>query len=640
MAGVIAILRREPSAWLTAAALIGLLAGVACWLRGVGAAAALAWGLTAAIAIPPMILALVADARQRKVGLDLIALLALAGALIYHQFLAGALIALMVSTGQALEAFAGSRARAELTALLARAPRIAYRHGDGTIETIPIDSVSIGDRLLVPAGAVLPVDGILGTPALLDESALTGEAIPVERRAGSNVRSGSVNAGSPFDLIASAPAAKSTYAGIVRLVQTAGAEKAPFVRLADRYSAIFLPLTLLVAGIAWVISGDPVRAVAVLVVATPCPLILAAPVAIVAGISRSAQRGVIVKGGGALETLARAQIVLLDKTGTLTEGTPMLSEVIPLAGAPAGELIRLAASLDQASSHVLAAAIVRAAQDRGLPVSEPSDAHEEPGLGIRGRVEGRLVALGRESWVAPGAPVPTDAEETSHAGTTSVYIAIDGQLCGVLRLADRVRADAAATVASLRRAGVREIVMLTGDGPAVAARIGNELALDGILARQSPAQKIDAVRAYRRKGTVIMVGDGINDAPALAAADVGGAVGARGATASSEAADVVLLVDRLDRVGAAGGVARRSRYIAIQSVVVGMALSLGAMVTASVGLLPPAAGALLQEAIDVGVILNALRALRVPDDPQIASRPEITGPYGPMAPQLAGLTSS
>jgi heavy metal translocating P-type ATPase len=637
---LIAILRREPSSWLTAAALIGLVAGAAFWVGSVGGAADLAWGLTAAIAIPPMILALVADAKQHKVGLDLIALLALAGALLYHQFLAGALIALMVSTGQALEAFAGSRARAELTALLARAPRVAYRHRNGAIETIPIDSVSIGDRLLVPAGAVLPVDGVLGTPALLDESALTGESIPVERRVGSNVRSGSVNAGSPFDLLASAPAAESTYAGIVRLVQTAEAEKAPFVRLADRYGAIFLPLTLLVAGIAWVISGDPVRAVAVLVVATPCPLILAAPVAIVAGISRAAQRGAIVKGGGALETLARAQIVLLDKTGTLTEGAPMLSEVIPLAGAPAGELLRLAASLDQTSSHVLAAAIVRAARDRSLPVTEPSDAHEEPGLGIRGRVDGRLVALGRESWVAPGAPVPTDAEETSHAGTTSVYMAIDGQLCGVLRLADRVRADAAATVASLRRAGVREIVMLTGDGQAVAARIGNELALDGILARQSPSDKIEAVRAYRRKGTVIMVGDGINDAPALAAADVGVAMGARGATASSEAADVVLLVDRLDRLATAMRIARRSRGIAIQSVVIGMALSLGAMVIASVGLLPPAAGALLQEAIDVGVILNALRALRVPDDPQIAGRPEITGTDGPMAPQLPGLTSS
>jgi len=241
------------------------------------------------------------------------ALLALAGALLYHQFLAGALIALMVSSGQALEAFAGSRARAELTALLARAPRVAYRHRNGLVESIPIESVSTGDRLLVPAGAVLPVDGVLGTTALLDESALTGESLPVERGPGTQVRSGSVNTGSPFDLLASAPAAESTYAGIVRLVRAAEAEKAPFVRLADRYAALFLPLTLLVAGIAWVISGDPVRAVAVLVVATPCPLILAVPVAIVAGISRSAQRGIIVKGGGALETLARAQIVLLDK---------------------------------------------------------------------------------------------------------------------------------------------------------------------------------------------------------------------------------------------------------------------------------------------------------------------------------------
>jgi heavy metal translocating P-type ATPase len=625
---------------LTAAALTGLVAGATCWVAGLLGGADLAWGLTAAIAVPPTIIALVTDVRQRKVGLDLIALLALAGAMLYHQLLAGALIALMVSTGQALEAFAGSRARAELTALLARAPRVAYRHRNGAIETVPIAVVAGGDRLLVSGGAVLPVDGVVATTALLDESALTGESIPVERHTGSQVRSGSVNAGSAFDLIASAPAAASTYAGIVRLVRAAEAEKAPFVRLADRYAAIFLPLTLLVAGIAWLVSGDPVRAVAVLVVATPCPLILAVPVAIVAGISRAAQRGVIVKGGGALETLARAQIVLLDKTGTLTEGAPVVSEVLPLAGIPAAGILRLAASLDQASSHVLAAAIVRAALDRGLALTVPNDAHEEPGLGISGRVEGHLIAIGRLAWVAGTAVVPGEAEESSAAGTTSVYIAIDGQLAGMLRLADRVRADAATTLASLRRAGVREIVMLTGDRRAVAARVGDELALDGVLAGQSPPDKIEAVRSYRRRGTVVMVGDGINDAPALAAADVGVAMGARGATASSEAADVVLLVDRLDRLAVAMRIARRARSIAVQSVVVGMGLSLGAMAFAAAGLLPPAAGALLQEGIDVGVILNALRALRLPDDPKAAGRPGISGTDGPVTSRLAAIRSS
>ncbi|HYM51708.1 MAG TPA: heavy metal translocating P-type ATPase [Candidatus Limnocylindrales bacterium] len=608
-------LRSEPLGWLTASVLAGLCGGIVAWIAGFASGAQLIWAISTAIAIPPLVLALIADARQGRAGLDIIALLALVSALVFHQFLAGALIAVMFATGQALEAFADSRARAELTALLARAPRTADRYRDGSIERVPVDAVAAGDRLLIPAGAVLPVDGVVATTAaVLDESALTGEAIPVVRAIGTEVRSGGVNAGSSFDLVASAPAAASTYAGIVRLVRSAQAEKAPFVRLADRYAAIFLPLTLLVAGVAWVLSGDPVRAVAVLVVATPCPLILAAPVAIVAGISRSAQRGVIVKGGGALETLGRAQIVVLDKTGTLTAGAPVVTEVVPLPGWTPDVVLRLSASLDQASSHVLAGAIVRTAHDRGLSLRAPADVGEEPGMGIRGSVDGHRVAVGRSSWVTPGAADVIPVEDSALVGTTGVYVAIDGRMAGILRLADPLRPDAVGTIQALRRSRVRVIAMLTGDHQAVAARIGDDLGLDAVLARQSPADKIAAVRAYRRTGTVIMVGDGINDAPALAAADVGVAMGARGATASSEAADVVLLVDRLAVLASAMRIARRARGIALQSVLVGMGLSLAAMLVASVGLLPPPVGALLQEGIDVGVILNSLRALRVEDD--------------------------
>ena len=613
--GVIRGLRSEPLAWLTAVVLAGLGAGVVGWIAGFGSAAQVLWAFTTAIAIPPLLLALIADARQGRAGLDVIALIALISALLFQQFLAGALIAVMFATGQALEAFANSRASAELGMLLARAPRTADRYRDGSVEHVPVDAIAAGDRLLIPAGAVLPVDGMVAqAAAILDESALTGESIPVVHPIGTDVRSGCVNAGSSFDLTAAAPAQASTYAGIVRLVRAAQAEKAPFVRLADGYAAIFLPLTLLTAGLAWILSGDPVRAVAVLVVATPCPLILAAPVAIVAGISRAAQRGVIVKGGGALETLGRAEIVLLDKTGTLTAGAPVLRDAIPLAGEPSDAILRWAASLDQASSHVLAGAIVRAARDRGLRLAVPEDAREEPGLGIRGRVDGRLVAVGRSGWVAPGTAELAEAADASQVGTTSVYVAIDGTPVGILRLADPLREDAAATVQALRRAGVREVAMLTGDHQAVAARIGKRLALDRVLARQSPADKIAAVRAYRRTGIVIMVGDGINDAPALAAADVGVAMGARGATASSEAADVVVLVDRLAALATAMRIARRARGIAVQSVLVGMALALTAMVAAMFGLLPPPVGALLQEGIDIGVILNSLRALRVEDD--------------------------
>ena len=437
------------------------------------------------------------------------------------------------------------------------------------------------------------------------------------REPGEKVLSGSVNAGPAFDLGATAAAGESTYAGIVRLVREAESSKAPFVRLADRYAVIFLPLTLLLAALAWILSGDPVRALAVLVVATPCPLLLAAPVAIVSGMSRAAAAGIIVKGGGALETLGRAELIFVDKTGTLTTGVPTLGGTLAFAELDAHTVLRLAASIEQASSHVLAEAIVNGARARGLQLVAPQNVNEEAGNGIRGRVEGRLVAVGRRGWVTPDTSIPEEAcaaeQRVAAEGASTVFVAVDGALAGIVWLTDPIRPDAAATIQALRAAGVRRVTMLSGDHASVAARIGAALKVDAVLAEQSPADKIEAVRAARAQGTTVMVGDGINDAPALATADVGVAMGARGATASSEAADVVLLVDRLDRLALAMLIARRSRQIAVQSVVVGMGLSLVAMAIAAAGWLPPAPGALLQEGIDIAVILNSLRALRGDD---------------------------
>jgi heavy metal translocating P-type ATPase len=476
-----------------------------------------------------------------------------------------------------------------------------------------VEEVGRGDLLLVGPGEVVPVDGVAAAGVVLDESALTGESRPVRRDAGSLVRSGAVNAGPPFDLRAVTTAEESTYAGIVRLVREAQASKAPFVRMADRYALVFLPLTLAVAAGAWLASGDPVRALAVLVVATPCPLILAAPVAIVAGISREARRGLVVKGGGALETLARARVVLLDKTGTLTAGAPRVSDVEVFDDRPAEELLRLAASLDQVSPHVFAPALVSAAAARGLSLSLPGEVEERAGAGIRGVVEGRRVALGRAAWAAQGARLPAAAEavrrRTAVEGTSTVFVAVDGELAGALVMEDPVRGDAPRAIREMRRAGVRRVVVVTGDHPDVGALVGAAVGADAVLAERTPAGKVEAVGRERVGGVTVMVGDGVNDAPALAAADVGVAMGARGATASSEAADVVMTVDRLDRLAEGMRIARRTRAIALQSVVAGMLLSLAAMGLAAAGFLPPVAGALLQEAIDVVVILNALRAL-------------------------------
>jgi heavy metal translocating P-type ATPase len=566
------------------------------------------------VGILPLAYSAAIDLLHRETGVDVIALLAMAGALALGEYLAGAVIALMLSSGRSLEAFADARAHRELSALLERAPRTVHRYAGDELESIPIDEVRPADVLLVKHGEVVPVDGFLVSEnCVLDESALTGESRPVERSKGEALRSGAVNAGASLALRAIATAEESTYAGIVRLIEEAEKQKAPFVRLADRYALVFVPVTLVIAAGAWVLTGDPVRALAVLVVATPCPLILAVPIAIVAGISRAARRGIIVKGGGALETLARGSVLLFDKTGTLTSGVPEVADVEVFAGIDPEELLRLAASLDQVSPHVLGAAIVRAARQRSLPLSFPVEVREEPGSGIEGTVDGRRVSLGKASWVSGGRGLPARARDirrrSAMEGSSAVFVAIDGEVTGGLILDDPIRPDTPRVIRTLRRAGIKRVVMVTGDHPDVAESVGISIGVDRILSERDPTDKVDAVKAEGDGGVTIMVGDGVNDAPALAAADVGVAMGARGATASSEAADVVLVVDRLDRLAEAIRVAKRSRGIAVQSVLIGMGLSFGGMLLGAVGLLPVVGGALFQEAIDVAVILNALRAL-------------------------------
>ncbi len=613
-----AALRARPmarDAALLALAGGGLVAGIALAVSGLARAADVAWGAVAAGALLLAGAGIARDLLRRRAGVDLIALLALAGALALGETLAGAVIGVMLATGVALERYAASRAERELSALLARAPRLAHRLVDGALETIPVDAVRRGDRLLVKVADVIPVDGVIvAGPVVLDESALTGESRLVDRDAGDEVRSGALNAGAAFELRATAPAAESAYAGIIRLVEHAQETKAPFVRLADRYAAIFVPVTLAVAGAAWALTGDPVRALAVLVVATPCPLLLAAPIAIVAGISRAARRGIIVKDGGALETLARATALFFDKTGTLTMGTPQLQDVVTVAPWTDGdELLRLAASVDQLSSHVLALALVRGARDRGLALSLPAASDEAAGDGIAGTVDGRRVLAGSVRWVTATAGTPAGWPAVEHRiarfGGSKVLVAVDGAIAGALLLDDPLRPDAARTVRALKRAGFAEIAMLTGDQPLIADSVGAALGVDRVYAQQTPEDKVAAVAASSAARPTVMVGDGINDAPALATADVGVAMGARGATSSSEAADVVLVADRLDRLVEAVRVSRRSRRVALQSVLLGMGLSFVAMGFAAFGWLPPVAGAVLQEGIDALAILSALRAL-------------------------------
>ncbi len=593
----------------------GLIAGAVLWVVDAPDGADVAWALTTVLGIAPAVGWVVTSLRRRRPGVDLIAVLALAGALAVGEYFAGALITVMLATGRLLEALASARADRELRALLERAPRTVHRYEGSELATPPLDAVRPGDRLLIRSGEVVPVDGRVESTdeAVLDESALTGEALPVSRPAGDAVRSGVVNAGAPFDLRVTTTAEESTYAGIVRMVASEQAQQAPFARLADRYAVAFVPLTLVVAGAAWLVSGDPVRAVAVLVVATPCPLILAAPVAVVSGMSRMAARGVIAKGGSALERLAGGRVLLFDKTGTITQGRPAVAEIVTADDAvTAEEALRLAASLEQVSPHVLASAVVRDARARRLELVLPTDVDEVPGRGVRGLVDGHAVAVGRADWIADHesqAWIRSARRRAELDGSITVFVGVDGTLAACLLLDDPVRADAARTIRALRQSGIERVVMVTGDRAEVAESVAAVCDIDDVLAERSPADKVEAVMFERRNGATIMVGDGINDAPALAAADVGVAVGARGSTASSEAADVVLSVDRLDRLGDAIRIAQRALGIARQSVVVGMGLSLAAMGFAAAGVLPPAVGAILQEGIDIAVILNALRVL-------------------------------
>jgi len=605
---------------LASIAVAALVVGGLLYAVGSGDAAQQVWRATVALLAAELAVEVGRTVLvEHSLGVDTIALVAMVGSLALQQELAGVVIGLMFSGGASLEAIASRRARRELTALVQRAPKVAQLRIGERLQEVSVEEVKVGDVVLVRTGEVIPVDGtMVSAEAVIDTSTLTGEPLPATVQGGMPVLSGSANAGPPFDVRADRPASESAYAALVRVVEQAQSQRAPMVRMADRYAGFFLPATLLLAGAAWAISGDAVRGLAVVVVATPCPLILAAPIALVSGVSRAARSGVIVKGTPAIESLGEARTVLFDKTGTLTVGTPEVREIVTTGDLDGSELLRLAASLDQMSAHVLGEALVAAAQEAELQLTMPAHVQEEPGQGIAGSVEGHHVLVGSRAFMHDGA-VPRSEIETAARATTRgsgeahVAVAVDGHIAGVIVMADELRPDARGVIERLRAEGIRHVAMASGDRRSVAERVGRELGLDRVYAELSPEEKLEIVRRIRadqhlRK--VVMVGDGVNDAPALALADVGVAMGAAGATVSAETADAVITVDRIDRVADAVHAGRRSLHIARQSVIAGMGMSLVAMIVAAFGFLPPITGALLQEGIDLAVILNALRALR------------------------------
>jgi len=604
---------------LIALALLTLSAGGIVFLLGGVEQANFVWGAGTGVVLARLVYLIFIQFRSGSTGLDVIAALAMCGSLVLGEPLAGNVIALMFSGGQVLEDFAQARARREMSALLSRTPRRAQRYRGSSLEEIPVDEVQPGDRLLVRPGEVLPVDGYADVKVILDEAVMSGESVPVSHEPGSPIVSGVLNVGGAFDLVATCDSANSTYASIVRLVEKAQASQAPMARLADRYALAFLGVTLSLASIAWVLTGNPDRALAVLVVATPCPLILAVPVAIVAGMSRCARFGILVKDGGALEGLAETKTLVFDKTGTLTVGKPSLQEIITKPGFSEAKLLFLAGSLAQASHHVVSKSLVEAASGHGMPLEAPMSVIEFPGEGVSGRVGEISVVLGSIPFVGrfaedtPWAKYIRQRIEKDTGLTTGIVV--ERELVGIVRLADEVRPEALQTLMSLRKIGIGRMVLLTGDRQEVADEVARRLPIDDVIARATPEGKVRSVLNEQQRATTAMVGDGVNDAPALAAARIGIALGARGSSASSEAADVVLLVDTLSRLPEAFFIARRSFAIAWQSVFFGIGLSVIGMLAAAFGYLSPLSGAVAQEVIDVAVILNALRALsgRFPD---------------------------
>jgi heavy metal translocating P-type ATPase len=602
---------------LAAVALVGLVAGlgIAWGMIPARATAGQVWAAATLPVVLALVVSIIRDFLIGRFGVDAIALASMSAALFLDQPLAAVVVALMYSGGALLEDFARGRAQHDLRALEDRSPQSAHRQEDGRLETIEVSRVAVGDELLVRAGELVPVDGaLLDAEARLDESALTGEPLPATRYAGQILRSGTVNAGEAFSMRVTATAGQSTYAGIVRLVAAAHTARAPFMRMADRFALLLLPAALLVAGGAWWWSGDPLRGLAVLVVATPCPLILAAPVAFIGGISRAAQRGVLMKGSQALEALAGVRTAVFDKTGTLTVGGAELLDAEFAPGVDENRVWYLAASLEQASRHVVASAITDRARRLHIPLDPPVEVRESRGAGLSGMVDGSPLRVGARAYVLEGRASPgwCAAGERRFRGqpVLRVYVEVEGRIVAVLTFGDAVRSDAATTISRLRALEVTRIVLLTGDDEAAARRIAAILPIDRIVAHATPHSKVDVLKQELEAQPTMMIGDGINDAPALAVATVGVAMGARGATASSEAADLVVLPDRLYPIAEALAIARRTRSIALHSIVAGLGLSALGMAAAAAGYLTPVQGALLQEGIDLAVILNALRSLR------------------------------
>ncbi|HSX44983.1 MAG TPA: heavy metal translocating P-type ATPase [Candidatus Saccharimonadales bacterium] len=565
-------------------------------------------GVISIIATLPLLWDMIETIRSGGYGLDILAVTAIVASVALGEYWAGIIIVLMLTGGEALEDYAEERAKIELTDLLKRKPLKAHRIKGNRTSDVSVKQIAVGDKLVIYPGEVVPVDGVIveGTSSF-DESSLTGESLPAVKNIEDQLLSGSINIEGAVTVRALHTAADSQFEQIIKLVKAAASSQSPFVRLADKYSIPFTVTAFIIAGAAWVISGQPIRFLEVLVVATPCPLLLAAPIALISGMSRSAKHGIIVKTGSALEKLAQIKTIAFDKTGTLTQGRPTVSTVQSFNSFSGQEVLGLAAALEQNSTHVLAQSITSAAQKKSIKIPKAKQIKEIAGHGLSGRVQGKTVLVGRLSLLREhDVSIPKSAKLES-IQQTATFVSINDRLAGVISFKDELRPDAKNMLKRLRSIGIKHTLMVTGDNEATAKNIAKQVGIEDVRANCLPADKLRAIEAIKYR-PVAFVGDGVNDAPVLTASDVGIALGARGSTAASESADVVIMLDDISKVATGIEIANRTFYIAKQSILVGIFISLGLMGVFFTGKFKPVYGAVLQEFVDVTVIFNALRA--------------------------------
>lgn len=588
--------------------IISILVGVGLDLAGYDTASHFVLGTSALLNSIPLVWGMIQDIRSGKYGVDILAATAIITSVVLHEYWAGMIVVLMLTGGEALEDYAERRAKKELTSLLANKPKKAHVLRKGKTLEVKVSDVRVGDKVVVLPGEVVPVDGVIveGTSAF-DESSLTGESLPAVKQVGDSLLSGSINSEGAVTLTATSTAENSQYQQIIKLVKSASSSQAPFVRLADRYSIPFTVLAFMIAGSVWAVTGDPLRFLEVIVVATPCPLLLGAPIALISGMSRAAKHGVIVKTGSALERLAEVETIAFDKTGTLTKGTPIVSGVTTYNKFTRAQVISLAAAIEQSSGHILAKAIVESARRDKIKFTAAKQVKEIAGQGLSGRLQGQTIQVGRLSYMKTAEISLPSGIDKKVMKDTSAYVAVNGQLAGVISFADELRPESKHMLSLLKKYKIKHTLMVTGDNAQVADVVAKKLGIETVVADCLPGDKIRALEAVKHK-PVAFVGDGVNDAPVLTAADVGIALGARGSTAASESADVVILLDDINKVADSVRIAKRTFFIAKQSILLGILMSIGLMAVFSTGRFKPAQGAAIQELVDIAVILNALRA--------------------------------